>query len=831
ISQISKKSLKDKDKKIEYVKFERYTILNFMSAIYNDKNEITSWQTNVISLTNDIANKYLDKCDEIGFFESFYNGYNGYVGIGIRKKKIKFQYIQMQNKTMVLRYEYNKLHFSFKLHSSFFVENNFFNFFIKNGGVDEKTNYGKYKYPIDSSGTTKKGTSYQDFYGGVIFKRNGKISGFNDIELKLIEIVGGKIYDPGGSSAPELFIKVWLDIERANKEKVVITKKERLPKEGSGGSNLKIDKTYILPKIHGGDKINLGVEAWDKDSKPKYDDHLVDYEFSFDLDSGFGIFDHTIIPNKEAYKDNESKTQMIYHGTHLTKIVDSGSFKGISNRNARIRLTFSLGRQQDESIDIDEYFRKNAYWSIDNFKATKPISNSTFDSLFGAQTSHWYDWILHPIDKIWYEIVKKNFSGTKGLCFGLSSEAMYSIHKCGTYKIPLYVWNFSLLPNHKPNQGNGVEHDNSDQVEQSFFGIIQKKHTYQGGWKHIKWVVNQFNAGRLNVPTKSFEHIKATMKKDSYCLVNLFGGGGHTVLAYKDGNDKIYVADSNSPWYKTDKLGKDTSYIKLTSSNVKKVELYENNNVMKTYSYCYATPWSIIANKPTVPSLFELLYFTTVTLLEFVFMGAAKNLYNFIAMIATGDAEFEFDCNKKIDIPIIDAQQQINSYPAVSIGAVMQKSQAKFQIKGKSKGSYMQFVICKNKIYTINSSTDKNEVDTIEFKNIYSAKPIITVNSSNKNKKISIDEQSIVKRYGLNSNNFRSDGKHKRRYYLNKRAQKNGDHEMHREDCKLLPYPINRIDLGRFGNEHEALEAAKKIYKKADGCSQCCRSVNSDKVY
>ena len=319
------------------------------------------------------------------------------------------------------------------------------------------------------------------------------------------------------------------------------------------------------------------------------------------------------------------------------------------------------------------------------------------------------------------------------------------------------------------------------------------------------------------------------MKKDSYCLVNLFGGGGHTVLAYKDGNDKIYVADSNSPWYKTDKLGKDTSYIKLTSSKVKKVELYENNNVMKkTYSYCYATPWSIIANKPTVPSLFEFLYFTTVTLLEFVFMGAAKNLYNFIAMIATGDAEFEFDSGKKIDIPILEEN---DFYQTISIGAVMQKSQAKFQIKGKNKGSYTQFIICKNKIYTINSSTDKNEVDTIEFKNIYSARPTIVVSSSNKNKIIGIEEQIMVKRYGLNANNFRSDGKHKRRYYLNKRTQKNGDHEMHREDCKFLPYPTNRIDLGKFGNEYEALEAAKKIYKKADGCSYCCQNANSDKVY
>ena len=108
ISQISTKSLKDKDNKIEYVRFERCTIFNIMSAIYDSENKkIVNWQTNVISLTNDIANKYLDKCDEIGFFESFYNGYVD------TKNKIKFQYIQMQNKTIVLKYKDNILDSSF----------------------------------------------------------------------------------------------------------------------------------------------------------------------------------------------------------------------------------------------------------------------------------------------------------------------------------------------------------------------------------------------------------------------------------------------------------------------------------------------------------------------------------------------------------------------------------------------------------------------------------------------------------------------------------------------------------------------------------------------
>jgi hypothetical protein len=59
------------------------------------------------------------------------------------------------------------------------------------------------------------------------------------------------------------------------------------------------------------------------------------------------------------------------------------------------------------------------------------------------------------------------------------------------------------------------------------------------------------------------------------------------------------------------------------------------------------------------------------------------------------------------------------------------------------------------------------------------------------------------------------------RYYVNKNAQANGDHEVHREGCQWLPLPANRIYLGDFLSCGSAKQEAKKYYPTADGCAHC----------
>ena len=59
------------------------------------------------------------------------------------------------------------------------------------------------------------------------------------------------------------------------------------------------------------------------------------------------------------------------------------------------------------------------------------------------------------------------------------------------------------------------------------------------------------------------------------------------------------------------------------------------------------------------------------------------------------------------------------------------------------------------------------------------------------------------------------------RYYVNKNAQANGDHEVHTASCAFLPDPDNRLYLGDFTNCRDAVKEAKKHYRQSDGCYYC----------
>lgn len=68
----------------------------------------------------------------------------------------------------------------------------------------------------------------------------------------------------------------------------------------------------------------------------------------------------------------------------------------------------------------------------------------------------------------------------------------------------------------------------------------------------------------------------------------------------------------------------------------------------------------------------------------------------------------------------------------------------------------------------------------------------------------------------------------KKVYWVSKKAQKDGEHEVHVDSCKRKPYLENRHLLGSCVDEYAAMDEAKKIYKKVDGCYYCCKRVDSD---
>ena len=65
------------------------------------------------------------------------------------------------------------------------------------------------------------------------------------------------------------------------------------------------------------------------------------------------------------------------------------------------------------------------------------------------------------------------------------------------------------------------------------------------------------------------------------------------------------------------------------------------------------------------------------------------------------------------------------------------------------------------------------------------------------------------------------------RYYVNKNAQNNGDHEVHKADCSFLPGKENRIYLGDFSNCAPAVKKAKEYYSQVNGCFYCSKNCHT----
>ncbi|WP_310556804.1 hypothetical protein [Flavobacterium sp.] len=63
------------------------------------------------------------------------------------------------------------------------------------------------------------------------------------------------------------------------------------------------------------------------------------------------------------------------------------------------------------------------------------------------------------------------------------------------------------------------------------------------------------------------------------------------------------------------------------------------------------------------------------------------------------------------------------------------------------------------------------------------------------------------------------------KYYVNNKAQSNGDHEVHTEICTYLP--SDKKYLGDFSNCKDAVKEAKKTYDDVNGCYYCSNSCHT----
>lgn len=64
-------------------------------------------------------------------------------------------------------------------------------------------------------------------------------------------------------------------------------------------------------------------------------------------------------------------------------------------------------------------------------------------------------------------------------------------------------------------------------------------------------------------------------------------------------------------------------------------------------------------------------------------------------------------------------------------------------------------------------------------------------------------------------------------YYVNKHAQANGDHEVHKSGCSFMPSEHHRQYLGNFQSCREAVAEAKRHFRQSNGCYFCSRECHT----
>jgi hypothetical protein len=69
--------------------------------------------------------------------------------------------------------------------------------------------------------------------------------------------------------------------------------------------------------------------------------------------------------------------------------------------------------------------------------------------------------------------------------------------------------------------------------------------------------------------------------------------------------------------------------------------------------------------------------------------------------------------------------------------------------------------------------------------------------------------------------------KNENEYYVNKNAQSNGEHEVHKSGCSYMPSEEHRIYLGSFRSFNDAIKEAKKYYSNLNGCYYCLRECHT----
>lgn len=65
-------------------------------------------------------------------------------------------------------------------------------------------------------------------------------------------------------------------------------------------------------------------------------------------------------------------------------------------------------------------------------------------------------------------------------------------------------------------------------------------------------------------------------------------------------------------------------------------------------------------------------------------------------------------------------------------------------------------------------------------------------------------------------------------YYVSNRPEPGGDYEIHADSCEYLPKDL--LYLGEFAECEDAVQRARAIYLKVNGCFWCARSCHTEPI-
>ena len=701
---------------------------------------------------------------------------------------VRASYITSERSIICCNYKTEQ---SGKTSSRFFeADKDIFEFLKKDNGlepapVDPKTGeplppFGTHKCFLQPPRYTSKGTVYQNCVNGVIVSfpkaydsshrvTKVEVRGFDKLKLVLTHFSVNKIDDPGLDETPESYIEVF--VQRGDQ---ILSDWKRWPEyskreHGGGGFDIIYEGNvvtkehpegtnvfYEFENMHGEDHIRLLVKAFDRDSSTG-NDGLGEFNIDLDVDTGWALGSDFL---KEEDRGGRTMTYDM-SGVKYTEVYASETYGHNRGGRKNLKLSFRI----DGTIkpyDLDSWFRKYGYWSIDNFRSTSEVPRELFNETFDAQTGSWYDYLLHPFDAVWYAAACRDHSGKGGLCFGLSAEALLALHDRGAYSLPLNRWNLYSETKFAEIQKKGYimseegyitlpgadgkynfYPDTSDDVEPGFFREIRRMQLYQLGWQHVSMVIDKAVSGTLLNPEIAFEEIMTILDRDKYCLVNCFGSSAHTVLAYKHDDlpvrqAKIYVADCNHPWLE-DQTVRDGSYICLTDTKPGYIELHysiggqdkterKDSKVFKgpKYIFCYATPYSLLTSKPRVPSLLD---FASLSLSFFWKLTGfvVNNLADLMLIVCSSGDDVSVEGMGEKDsfvIPAFSADIPYEGGPGLRLFMVPSKI-ADIHVKPKENEDFVFHVAGRGKAFQIRGKGRKGKDSRVRVSGICSRVPEI----------------------------------------------------------------------------------------------------------